>query len=59
VSGTGTGAALAVPTGNFNANASMAKRVTGFTAIGTTFATSVTVTSDKIVVFRAVPASAP
>lgn len=59
VQGTGTSAALAVPTENFNANAAMASHVTTFTASGTTFVTTVTTTSDKIVVFRAVPATAP
>jgi hypothetical protein len=57
----GPAAALAVPTGNFNANASMATYVTQFTATGSTYSPPQTVirTSDQIVVFRAVPASAP
>ncbi len=59
VSGTGSGAALAVPTEDFNANAGMATNKTTFTATASTFTQSVTVTSDKIVVFRAVRASAP
>ncbi len=59
VQGTGTSAALKVPTDNFNANAAMASHVTNFTATSTTFITTVTTTSGKIVVFRAVPANAP
>jgi hypothetical protein len=59
VSGVGSSAALAVPVAGFNANASMATVATGFTATGATYTTSVSFTSDKVVVFRAVPASAP
>ena len=57
----GPAAALAVPTGNFNGNASMATYVTQFTATGSTYSPPQTVnrTSDQIVVFRAVPVSAP
>jgi hypothetical protein len=57
----GSAAALAVPTGNFNRNASMATYVTQFTATGGTYSPPQTVkrTSDQIVVLRAVPASAP
>jgi hypothetical protein len=59
VTGEGTGAALAVPVENFNANAGLATHATQFTATAYTFSTTVTTTSDKIVVFRCVPASAP
>jgi hypothetical protein len=59
VQGTGSGAALAVPVENFNANANLATHVTRFTAAGSTFQQTVTTTSDKIIVFRCVPVSAP
>jgi hypothetical protein len=59
VTGTGYGAALAVPIANFNANAGMATHVTSFTATGSTFTLTVNKTSNDIVVFRCVPASAP
>jgi hypothetical protein len=59
VSGTGTAAALAVPTSNFNTNHAMASYTTQFTATGPTYSQTVTRTSDQIVVFRAVPATAP
>jgi|HubBroStandDraft_1064217.scaffolds.fasta_scaffold07546_2 hypothetical protein len=59
VEGEGTRAALAVPVEDFNANASLATHMTTFTAVGSTFQQAVTTTSDKIVVFRCVPASAP
>lgn len=59
VAGLGSAAALAVPTQNFNANAALAARVTRFTATGSTFQQTVTTTSDKIIVFRCVPVSAP
>jgi len=59
VAGEGTAAALAVPTQNFNANAKDATYTTTFTAVSSTFEQNVTTTSDKIVVFRCVPASAP
>jgi hypothetical protein len=59
VAGVGSGAALAVPTEDFNANAGLATRVTTFTASSSTYTTSVTPTSDKIVVFRCVPVNAP
>lgn len=59
VTGEGSGAALAVPVDDFNANAGLATHVTTFTADHSTFAVTVTTTSDKIVVFRCVPASAP
>ena len=57
----GPAAALAVPTGNFNGNASMATYATQFTATGSTYSPPQIVkrTSDQIVVFRAVPVSAP
>jgi hypothetical protein len=55
---TGSAAALAVPTGDFNKNSSGATR-TQLTATGTTYSQTVTRTSSQIVVFRAVPASAP
>ncbi len=59
VAGVGAGAALAVPVDNFNAQADVATRVTTFTASSSTYSTSVTTTSDKIVVFRCVPVGAP
>jgi hypothetical protein len=59
VEGEGSGAALAVPVENFNANARLASHVTNFTASGSTYTQTITISSDKIVVFRGVPASAP
>jgi hypothetical protein len=59
VTGEGSGAALAVPTEDFNANAWMATHVTHFTATAATYSQTITTTSDKIVVFRNVPSSAP
>ena len=59
VTGTGTAAALAVPTENFNQNAAMATRKTQFTATTTKFVHRVSRTSKQIVVFRAVPVTAP
>jgi hypothetical protein len=59
IKGTGTAAALAVPTENFNQNAAMATRRTQFTATKTTYVHRVSRTSKQIVVFRAVPATAP
>jgi len=50
---------LAVPIEDFNANAGLATHVTTFTAASSTYTTSVTTTSDKIVVFRCVPVDAP
>ncbi len=59
ISGTGSAAALAVPTANFNANRALATHATSFTATGPAYTQTVTRTSDQIVVFRAVPAAAP
>ena len=59
VEGEGSAAALAVPVQDFNANRSLATHVTTFTAVSSSFQQAVTTTSDKIVVFRSVPASAP
>jgi hypothetical protein len=59
VSGVGSGAALAVPTEDFNANAGIATHVTTFAANSSTYTQTITKTSDQIVVFRCVPASAP
>jgi hypothetical protein len=59
VAGTGSAAALNVPTENFNANADLATGVTTFTAASSTFTHAVTTTSGQIVVFRCVPANAP
>ncbi|HTR60968.1 MAG TPA: hypothetical protein VMH37_04635 [Candidatus Binataceae bacterium] len=59
VSGVGSAAALLVPTGKFNANANLATSVTTFTASASAYSTSITTTSDKIVVFRCVAANAP
>jgi hypothetical protein len=59
VAGEGAAAALRVPVRDFNANRNLAAQVTAFTAVSSTFRQTVTTTSDKIVVFRCVPASAP
>ncbi len=57
---TGAAAALAVPTEKFNANAKMASSVTRFKAENSTFVREpVDLVSTDIVVFRAVPSSAP
>jgi hypothetical protein len=57
---TGAAAALAVPTAGFNRNWSMASAVTPFTATGADFTRTLdAVPSDRVVVFRAVPADAP
>lgn len=59
INGTGAAAALAVPTENFNQNAAMATRRTQFRATKTTYEHRVSRSSNQIVVFRAVPATAP
>jgi hypothetical protein len=59
VSGVGSAAALAVPTSGFNANASTATHATPFKPTGSSFTETVTFASNQVVVFRAVPASAP
>jgi hypothetical protein len=59
VSGTGGAAALAVPTSAFNAHAAMATEVTHFVATGPTYAHTIQTTSDRVIVFRAVAATAP
>ncbi len=59
ITGPGATAALAVPIDNFNANASLASAVTTFTSDGSIFTHTVTTASDKIVVFRCVPADGP
>jgi hypothetical protein len=59
VQGEGEQAALAVPVKDFNANASLATYALTFTAVGSAFEQNITTTSDKIVVFRCVPADAP
>jgi hypothetical protein len=59
VSGLGPAAALAVPTSGFNAHASMATHATPFKPTGGSFTETVTFASNQVVVFRAVPASAP
>jgi hypothetical protein len=51
---TGTATALAIPTSDFNGNASKATSRTSFTATGSTYTLALTRTSDQIVVFRAV-----
>jgi len=57
---TGTAAALAIPTSNFNGQSAKATYTTTFTATGSTYTTAgLARTSNQIVVFRAVPASAP
>jgi hypothetical protein len=56
--GTGTAAALHVPTTAFNGNASLARNVSTFTASESTYtAPELVTTSDQIVVYRAVPAA--
>jgi hypothetical protein len=50
---------LAVPTANFNQNASMASHITPFKATGPSYVQRVMRKSFQIVVFRAVPAKAP
>jgi len=59
ISATGSAAALAVPVADFNANANLATNVTHFTASGPTYTHLLATTSDKIIVFRCVPAAAP
>jgi len=59
ISGIGSEAALAVPESDFNANARMASKVTQFTASSDRYSQTIETTSDKIVVFRCVAASAP
>jgi hypothetical protein len=59
VQGEGSAAALPVPVQDFNANAGLATHVTTFTASHSTFGQTISTTSDKIVVFRCVPVSAP
>ena len=59
IKGTGTAAALAVPTENFNLNAAMATRKIQFTATKSTYVHRVSRSSKQIVVFRAVPTTAP
>lgn len=59
VKGAGAAAALAVPTENFNQNAAVATRRTQFKAAKTTFTHRISRTSTQIVVFRAVPVTAP
>jgi hypothetical protein len=56
VGGAGNAAALPVPVEKFNANAGLASRVIGFTAMAPVFETRVVVRSGKIVAFRLVPA---
>jgi hypothetical protein len=56
----GAAAALAVPAERFNANAKMASSVTHFKAEAITYVREpVDLRSTDIVVFRAVPSSAP
>jgi hypothetical protein len=59
VQGVGSAAALPVPVRNFNANRRLATYNTPFTAVAASFEQTITTTSDKIIVFRCVPASAP
>jgi hypothetical protein len=59
VSGTGAAAALPVPTSDFNANRAMATYTTQFMTTGATYSHTVSRSSNQIVVFRAVPATAP
>jgi hypothetical protein len=59
VTGIGSAAALRVPTSSFNSQAAMATTATHFTAAGPTYVTTVATSSTTVVVFRAVPDSAP
>jgi hypothetical protein len=59
VSGVGSAAALAVPENNFNAQKFLATKTTSFVATQTTFAQSIETTSDHVIVFRCVEATAP
>jgi hypothetical protein len=59
VSGVGADAALAVPTSRFNAHAASANRVTSFVASDTTYSEKIQSTSDRVIVYRCVPADAP
>ncbi len=59
VDGTGNAAALPVPVEKFNANAALATRVIGFTAIAQVFEAQIDTRSDRIVAFRLVPADGP
>lgn len=59
VSGVGSAAALAIPASSFNSRASQATQVTPFLATGATYSAQLVRTSDQVVAFRAVPASAP
>ena len=59
VSGVGSAAALAIPTSSFNGKASDATHVLPFVATGTTYSVPLVRASDEVMVFRAVPASAP
>jgi hypothetical protein len=57
---TGTAAALAVPIAAFNRNRAGATSITSFKATASTFSLTLDdIPSDRIVVFRAVPADAP
>jgi hypothetical protein len=56
----GTAAALAVPIAAFNRNRAAATSITSFKATASTFSLTLDdILSDRIVVFRAVPADAP
>jgi hypothetical protein len=59
VKGQGAAAALTIPTDNFNQNAARASKVTRFTATTDTYTQRVIKRSDQIVIFRAVPQTAP
>jgi hypothetical protein len=59
IEGVDAEAALAVPTAHFNERASEATHVTRFVADGPKFSETLAISSNKIVVFRCVPASAP
>ncbi len=59
VAGKGNGAALPVPVEKFNAQAALATRVIGFTALAPVFETQIVTNSNKIVAFRMVPADGP
>jgi hypothetical protein len=60
VSGVGSGAALAVPVENFNAQAGLASSVTTFTATSATYTLTLNnISTSEIVVFRCVPVDAP
>ena len=55
----GAGAALAVPRARFNAQSARATSAATFTATGASYSETFALRSDRVAVFRAVPADAP